>query len=313
MREDWTRLLGNVTPKSGVPVRNMAKEKIGETTVERLVMEVEPTVQVPMLLLMPPRKDKAPQHVVVAFAQEGKEKFLTQRSQAIAELLKGGVAVCLPDVRGTGETQVPGARTWRTTATAVSQHELMLDQTLLGSRLRDLRAVIAYLKTRNELAQEVTLWGDSFAATNSPDRDLKVPLDVDKLPAHAEPLGGLLALLGGLHEDSVRAIYVRGGLSSYQSLLDSPFVYVPHDAVVPGAVTAGDLCDVAAAFAPRPLRLEALVDGLNRPVGNATLTKAYEPTLGTYKAAKAAGNLEIASGAILTESVQWLKKQASSR
>ena len=54
------------------------------------------------------------------------------------------------------------------------------------------------------------------------------------MPDQAEPLGGLLALLGGLFEDDVRAVAVRGGLVSYASLLDSPFFYVPHDAVVPG-------------------------------------------------------------------------------
>ena len=35
---------------------------------------------------------------------------------------------------------------------------------------------------------------------------------------------------------------------------------------MPGALTAGDLADLAASLAPRPLRLEALVDQLNRPV-----------------------------------------------
>jgi len=33
----------------------------------------------------------------------------------------------------------------------------------------------------------------------------------------------------------------RGGLSGYQSLLRSPFLYVPHDSLVPAALTAGDL------------------------------------------------------------------------
>ncbi len=42
--------------------------------------------------------------VVLAFAQGGKEAFLTQRRGIIAALLEKGVAVCLADVRGTGET-----------------------------------------------------------------------------------------------------------------------------------------------------------------------------------------------------------------
>src|SRR5262249_30231461 len=96
--------------------------------------------------------------------------------------------------------------------------------------------------------------------------ELAVPLDADPFPHFAEPLGGLLALLGGLFEESVRAVYVRGGLASYGALLESPFLYVPHDAIVPGAVAVGDLGQVASALAPRPIRLEGLVDGRNRPV-----------------------------------------------
>ena len=55
-------------------------------------------------------------------------------------------------------------------------------------------------------------------------------------------------------------------ITGFESLLQSPFYYVPHDALIPGALTAGDLCDVAAALAPRPLRMEGLDDGLDRVV-----------------------------------------------
>jgi hypothetical protein len=49
-----------------------------------------------------------------------------------------------------------------------------------------------------------------------------------------------------------------------QSILDSQFVYVPHDFVVPGVLKLGDLTDIAASVAPRPARIEGLVDGANR-------------------------------------------------
>ena len=120
----------------------------------------------------------------------------------------------------------------------------------------------------------MALWGESFAPTNPAGRDLAVPLDADPFPHQAEPLGGLLALLGALFEDDVSAVSVRGGLTGYESLLQSPFFYVPHDALVPGALTAGDLCDLAAALAPRPLRVEGLVDGLNRKASGVALAKA---------------------------------------
>jgi hypothetical protein len=80
----------------------------------------------------------------------------------------------------------------------------------------------------------MALWGDSFAPANDPNKNLAVPFDAEPFPRLCEPLGGLLALFGGLFED-IRAIYLCGGLIGYASLLESPFCYVPHDAIVPGS------------------------------------------------------------------------------
>src|SRR5262249_4012878 len=157
----------------------------------------------------------------------------------IAALLKKGVAVCLPDVRGTGESRPGGGRGRTTGATSLSATEQMVGPTLLGQRLKDLRAVVAFLRTRpNVDGQRIGLWGDSLAHINGPDDNVRVPLDADKQPPVSEPLGGLLALFGALFDDDIRAVHVRGGLVSYASVLDSQFCHVPHDAVVPGALTA---------------------------------------------------------------------------
>src|SRR5262249_33191361 len=146
-----------------------------------------------------------------------------------------------------------GARGRSSASTSQSASELMLGQTLLGARLRDLRSVRRYLSGRTDLDPlRVALWGDSFAPVNSHESNLAVPLDANRLPDPAEPLGGLLSLLSALFDEDIRAVYARGGLASFRSLLDSPFCYVPHDAIIPGALTAGDMNDVAAALAPRP-------------------------------------------------------------
>jgi hypothetical protein len=279
LREDWSRLLGPVEPAAPSRATPHGTQRVGAVTVERVSLEIEPSITVPLLVLVPDNAPGARLPVVVAVAQHGKQAFLKDRSPAIAELLRSGVAVCLPDVRGTGETRPAGDSRGRTSAgTALSATELMLGETLLGGRLRDLRAVLRYLRGRPDLdPARVGLWGDSFAPVNPADRNLAVPLDADRLPDQAEPLGGLLALFGALFEDDVRTVYARGGLVGYDTLLQSPFCYGPHDAVVPGALTAGDLGDVAAALAPRPLRLAGLVDGLNRRVPASRIAELYAP------------------------------------
>jgi len=99
-------------------------------------------------------------------------------------------------------------------------------------------------------------------------------------------------------------------LASYDSLLHSPFCYVPHDALVPGALTAGDLADVAGALAPRPLRLDGLVDGLNREVSAEAVAKTYEPARSAYRSRKAATHLQVGGNEREMESAgRWLLRR----
>jgi dienelactone hydrolase len=312
LRNQWARFLGDVEPQAEPQVREQKKQNLGRLAVERLALEVEPGVVVPLVLLMPPGQRGKRPPVVLGLAQDGKQAFLKHRPEMIAELLAGGAAVCLPDVRGTGETRPSGdSRRHTASTTTLSATEALLGQTLVGSRLRDVRSVLLYLRGRDDLdARRPVLWGDSFSPANPKDRDLAVPLEVDPFPDIAEPLGGLLALLGALYEDGVRAVYVRGSLASYDSLLHSPFCYVPHDALVPGAVAAGDLGDVAAALAPRPLRLEGLVDGLNREATAGAVAKAFEPARNAYRAVKAEDVLQVGgNGRPADSAARWLLRQ----
>jgi dienelactone hydrolase len=270
-RDAWDRILGGTLP--GSP-RATAVEPIhlGTIVVERFLLEVEPRITVPLLLLRPPLPGNQPPPVVVAVSQGGKQPFLKFRSAELAELLQGGVAICLPDLRGTGETRPGTGRGRASEATDIAATELMNGRTMVGLRLRDLRSVLRFLEDHQEVdGRRVALWGDSFADPNPPARRFDVPLELDEAPKLAEPMGGLVALLGALYEEHVRAVHVRGGLASFGSVLESPFVYVPLDVIVPGALPAGDLGGVISALGPRPVRQEGLVDGLNRRVSEAPL------------------------------------------
>jgi hypothetical protein len=286
LRRDWARLLGDITPKTDPVVRERRQDeqRLVGVTVERLHLSPEPGIVIPALLLLPPRGDKTRLPIVVAIAQGGKQEFLKHRRDTIAALLESGVAVCLPDLRGTGESSPPGGRDRGSPVSSLSASYLMLGQPLVGARLRDLRSILKYVRQRPDMdGTRIALWGDSFASPNPADADVRVPHGIEGRPTAAEPLGGLLTLLGALFEDDVRAVYVRGGLSGYQSVLHSPFCYLPHDTVIPGVLATGDLSDVAVALAPRPLRLEGLVDGLNRPLSAETLRETYAPVRDTYR------------------------------
>jgi hypothetical protein len=209
----------------------------------------------------------------VAIAQHGKDAILARRQSEIATLLKRGVIVCLPDVRGTGETAPDGRRGPLSAQISLAASELMLGNTLLGARLKDLRSVLSYVEARPEIdPRRIALWGDGLTPPN-PDG-----MALDELPnwqigpqiqQQSEPLGGLLALLGALYEANIHAVAVEGGLDSYLSILEDQFAYVPSDVIVPGILEAGDIGDVARALAPSPVLLENMRDGRNRVAGHA--------------------------------------------
>jgi cephalosporin-C deacetylase-like acetyl esterase len=267
VRDNWTGLMGEVRPRIVPKVQKLLPvQKQGSIAIERLALEVDPGVLVPLILLRP-AADKP--SVVIAVSQHGKEVFLKERPEPIAELLASGIAVCLPDVRGTGESSPDDSRGRNSSLTSYSSSLLMLGGTLVGARVRDTRSVLHYLRARQDLdASRIALWGDSFAPVNPAGKDLAVPLDAANLPRSSEPLGGLLVLFTAFfdNEQEIRAVYARGSLASFQSLLESPYVYVPHDVIIPGAIPIGDLPAVMDILASRKVRLSRQVDGQNRLV-----------------------------------------------
>jgi cephalosporin-C deacetylase-like acetyl esterase len=311
LQTQWAAKLGDIEPNRHPQATTEWTKQAPGTEVEAVALTVEPEVTVPLLLLKPSsaRGQRVP--VVVAVGEGGKDLFLAERSPEIESLLIGGIAVCLPDLRGTGETSPDSRRDSDNTENLHANTVLTLGDTLVGLRLKDLRTVVAYLGGRAEIdPARIGLWGDSFAPANPADLILnEVPhwQIGPQIEQQAEPLGGLVALLGALYEPSVRAVSVNGGLVSFASVLDDSFSYVPQDVIIPAILEAGDLADVAAALAPRALRLNGLVDGLDRLVPEAVLKQQLGPVEDAYPKGPAAA-LVIASQTPAAGSSDWFLK-----
>jgi hypothetical protein len=287
IRTELAKRLGDIDPVNNAQVSVHWTKKLPDATAEGITIGVESNITVPLLLFRPPAKGRTP--VVVAVAEGGKELFLAKRTQEIETLLKRGVAVCLPDVRGTGETSADGRRDPENDENLQAVNEEMLGETLVGRRLKDLRTVLSYLEHRQDLdSGRLALWGESLMPVNGE------RIALDELPLwqvgpqiqqQGEPLGGLLAVFGALYDSNVKAVAVRNGLVSYSSILDDAFVYVPADITIPGLLEAADLADIEAVLAPRPIMLEDLVDGKNRLVPSDDLRRQLESLYDAYRAA----------------------------
>ncbi len=206
LRKLWQEKLGDISPYHP-QLTERKSEMRGGVQIEKFVITGDRQIRVPVLLLIPPHATDRKLPLTIFVAQAGKDRLLKERAEAIAALLEKGVAVCLPDLRGSGETAPGNGRSRQSWATSLSASELMLGQTMLGSRLKDLRALLSVLRERDQFdSKRFAIWGDSLAAINSEDRNLAVPYGIDERPSQAEPSGPLLALFAGLYEDDLAAV-----------------------------------------------------------------------------------------------------------
>ncbi len=240
-----------------------------DSRAEGVRIAVEPGIDSPVVLLRPAgARGRSP--VAIGVAQGGKERFFAHRGAEMEKLLAKGVAVCLIDVRGTGETNPDSRRGPNSSGIAQAATELMLGNTMLGARLRDLRTTIAYLASRDDIdGRRVAVWGESFvppdASPASPAMDELAIWQVGPDPRdQVEPLGDLLALLAAVFDDRVRVAASAGGLVSFESMFASAFTYVPQDAIVPGLLEAADIGDLVRAAAPKRIARLGVVDARNR-------------------------------------------------
>lgn len=270
IRRRWTQLFGATTKDSLDSVRRVRQNIVGATRAEAVLLTGSSGDRIPVLLLTP-EKLRDRQSIVVAICSQGKDRLLKERGDDIARLLEGGAAVCLVDPVGIGESKLGDSHGRRSSATSMSSTALMLGTPLLGQQLRDVRLALSWLREQPDLKdRRFAVWGESLTPPNPDTALFRQPRDDDgSLPASSEPQAPLLALLTGLFEDDLSAIYTAGGLTSWRSLLSDYLVLTAHDGLVPEALTASDITDLAKPFrSDRRVRIEAAVDGWNRLAPN---------------------------------------------
>lgn len=270
VRRRWMNLLGIETALPEIKSRKIRVEAVDSIVVTSVLLETSLRERVPALLLVG-RASPQKGLVVVAICSQGKAQLLKERADDIAKLIEHGTAVCLVDPRGIGESKLGDSHGRRSSATAISSTALMLGKPLLGQQLQDLRLAMTWLRQQPEFkGRRFALWGESLTPPNPDTARFRQPRDDDSaLPAPSEPQAPLLALLAGLFEDDLSAIYTVGGLASWRSLLSNYLVLTAYDSLVPGTLTAGDIRDlIEPEHSDRRVIQEATVDGWNRLVAD---------------------------------------------
>jgi hypothetical protein len=220
---------------------------------------------------------------IQVLAHEGTDRFIEAHAEAVARLVRANSAVVLLDWKWTGAGRPGDGRGRASYSSSLASSSLMIGKPLATEWAEMIHWVFCQRVRRSGFVDpsRVVIWGDSLAGVNSAEANVAPPHDLSQ-PKLSEPLAATFASIMAL-DVKPKAIIARGGLVSYRSVLDSPFVHVPHDALPINVFRAGDLPDVWAALAPKPLRLEGLVDGTNRRVTGERLEKALKPVTEAYK------------------------------
>lgn len=210
---------------------------------------------------------------VVLLPDDAGCESLLARGQAAWALAAAGRTVLTIDPRGVGADRgalpegVPGRRYYDFYGLEVdlTYTSWMVGHPLLGQRVFDALAAAEWLRRR--CGRDVGL--------------------------HGVGEGGLLALLAGALDASVTAVEVSGCLISWRSLFETEvYGYLPN-ILVPGILSYGDLPEIAASLAPRPLTIAGALDAARQPVSAADLAAAYEVCRAAYQAAGAAEALTL--------------------
>ncbi|MFN7922353.1 MAG: CocE/NonD family hydrolase [Bryobacteraceae bacterium] len=184
----------------------------------------------------------------------------------VAELVKLGYTVLVPDLSGIGEVAFRRYDTAPWGYPQVAWLALMTGRPLVGIRMNDIVRSVDAL------------------------RELGKPADAVVAIAQGR-LG--VGLLHAAAVDSRIHPIVEQSLVSYRAAATNPIHRDLEDAVVPGVLGSYDLPDLAAAIAPRPLTIANAISPNGRLLLRAEARREYEFAAQAYRAAGAAGNLEI--------------------
>ncbi len=246
--------------------------------IERYFLKGEGEYPVPYLLFLPENKSGK---TIIYLHPEGKAR---EASGEIEALVKKGFSVLAPDLLGTGE---------------LTSDQFKGDAAIGG---------VSY-----NIWFTAALTGRSIAGVHAADlvrlvETIKKSFPADEIWGVARGTMGPSLLHAAVLEPRFARVAIAGMYSSYQEIVETErynpgFVY----SMVPGALLAYDLPDLAASLAPRPLLMADLTDSMGKALDMTELEKACRWITRGYSAGNAGKRLAIRKD---TDLVSYLSEWA---
>jgi cephalosporin-C deacetylase-like acetyl esterase len=246
-----TDLLGVKMPGSAPRPRILKKVPSRDADIEALEILSEPGVYLPAWMFRPKRPDASKPMLVLLEPQGRLSRW--HESELYLTLAGLGYTVCVPDLRGVGDSTPSFGRGAARHARDHNGEEeyawssLILGRPLLGQRVTDALAVL---------------------------RAVRVPGTPLVLAAQGRMT--VPALYAALMDSGVGGLYLSGGLGSFRSLIETEDYSYPFANFIPGIAGYMDLPEIIRTLAPRKVTLAGSLNAAGRALGVSMERKMFE-------------------------------------
>ncbi|HEV2124187.1 MAG TPA: alpha/beta fold hydrolase, partial [Chloroflexota bacterium] len=279
VREHARRLSGYRAPDQA-DAHFLGRSSYGEggaCAIEQIALRGDGDCVIPAVVLVPPRAASGERcRAAIVCHPQGKSAAASPDGVALT-LVRRGWIVLVPDLSQTGELAP------RTGDREVEFEPILLGRSLPGIRAGEITHVARYLLARDDTHPEGLL-------------------------AVASGELGPALLHAALFDESIAQVALLEAPLSWQGVALHRYYKLSLRAVVPGALPAYDLPDIAAALAPRRLLALNPTDHQNRPLSQEQACAEWEVVTRAYAHAGADAQLTVAAGVSAAEGVRRLSQ-----
>lgn len=238
-------------------------------TIHQITLETEPGILVPTLVFVPTQSGVQRKPAILYADAAGKSADASPGGEIVA-LVKAGNIVVAPDLRGWGESASLGGRAPHTGRYETTMRAFIVGRTMVGMQVIDLLRTFNYLASRPDVNPEnITVVGKGN--------------------------GGVVALFAAAINPRIRKTICEGSLMSYLDLASTTYYDQSlFDVIVPGVLQDFDLPEVAAAIAPRSLRIVNAQSASGSQESLPAMRREYGWTEHAYRARHGASDFQIA-------------------
>lgn len=265
--------------------------------VEKIEFISEPGIYIAAWVFVPEEKNLA-LPAILYFSEDGMQNDGMEFEGAegsglehgvLDQLVRKGHLVMAADVRGIGETR-PASSSRAFSGdfaqlldfeTAMSYAAWSMGDSLLGMRVLDVIRSVDYLLECESI-------------------------DISNLHVIGKGAAALWCLYAAALDERIQSLTCDGCLISYRSITRTDRYLYGADVFVPNMLLHLDLPEVAAAIAPRSLRLIAPRDAMKKTVASVAALDVYRPTSAAYAQRGVAGRFQIQDREVGEKAVEQL-------